>query len=224
MTVTEILDEARALLNDTGSAIYTDAACLPYIKKAWLELQNKYVALGVPYPKAIVSDLPVAALATTLNASAGFPTDFIQPIQLKEKAQGDPAWAYVPMVEKTWEPDDQQLTTLNNWSFRDGTIYFRGATTNRSVKLYYWKSFAVIASGATVIPYQEAKSVLAGRTAELCARFIGGNATRADSLLSDWVENFELIKSAKVREMQSMPVRRRGWKYTDKLLRRRLVG
>lgn len=217
MTVTDILDESRSLLNDTkvvGGTIYTDDVLLPAAKKAWLELQNKYLEAGIPYPQAISAPITVNALALTLT----LPSDFVSPIQLRERTPNDTTW--IPMTSRRWEPDDPMLTVLGVWAFRDGVIYFRGATQQRQVKLYYYKSFAVIAGVSTVIPYDEAKSTLAARIAAIAARYRGGMPERADSLDQDAQINLSMIISQKVKQQQILPVRRLPYKFRGAVRRR----
>jgi hypothetical protein len=217
LTVTDICDESRAELNDTkvaGGSVYTDAVLLPYAKKAWLELQNKYIEIGIPYPQAISAPIAVNAGALTLTS----PSDFILSIQLRERTPGDPTW--IPMYERQWESDDPQQSVLGVWAFRDGVVYFRGATSNREVKLYYYKSFALITAASSTIPYLEAKSCLAARIAALAARYIGGMPERADALDQDAMVNLDMLLGSKVRKMQSLPVRRMPYKFRGAVRRR----
>lgn len=217
MTVTDICDEARSLLNDTkvvGGTIYTDDVLLPHAKKAWLELQNKYIAAGIPFPQTISAPITVAALSLILT----LPSDFVSPIQLRERTPNDTTW--IPMTSRRWEPDDPMQSVLGVWSYHDGAINFRGATTERQVKLYYYKSFAVIVDQTTTIPFDEAKSVLASRIAAIAARYRGGAPERADSLDQDAQVNLDLILSTKIRQRQVTPVRRLPYKFRGAVRRR----
>lgn len=207
MQVKDVLDETSGLLNDTGRSLYSYAAMLPYFKKAWLELQNKLILNGMPYPLKIASPVTIAAAATTYGT---VPTDMVTPIKMREASVGGTDW--IPMRKTVWEPDDPQGASLGVWDFRNGSILFRGATQARQVKLYYNATLTTIVDETTTIPLDYARSVLAARVGALCAEFIGEDRERAASLNADFMANLDLAIDVGIQERQNLPKRRLPWR------------
>jgi hypothetical protein len=203
LLVSDILTEAMALLNDQQKSIYKDDKMLPFVRKAVNEAQLHLHSNGLPLVKEIASALPVLAGATVLVG----PTDMLYPMELSERASGNTG-TYSPMDETAWEPDEPMQTTLGVWSWREEEVKFRGATTNREVRLEYAKAFAAIAGVNSAVPWAQGQTFYAARVAELGARYIGENEQRAASLAPDAERaKFELTNIA-VKRMQGVPVRR----------------
>ena len=210
--VSVIITEAQVLLNDSSGALYPTATLLPFVKKAWRELQNRFIKLGrLPSSRVRATPITITALVTEYPAGS-IPTDFLEPLDLEERAVGS-SDLYTPMVQRDWEPNLEQSPSLQFWTWRDDVIKFLGATADRSVRLYYAKFFTVIADATTALPIPYAQTFLAARTAALASFYIGANSSRSNELNSDAGEALEEIVGIQVSHMQGMTFKRKPYGY-----------
>src|SRR5690348_7815083 len=209
-TVANILTEARALLNDTGSAIFTDTALLPLIKKAYQELQDELVLNGVGDIKESDDTVLLSNGATkTIDPSVTFP-DLILPVAMWEKpSNANPDTDYVAMVEYRFGPDIDQEEKMRFWYWEDGKIQLPRCTTNNIIlKVKYLKFLTVIVDVNTIIPIINCQTYLAARTAAIAAYSIGGNPDRAEIYNGDAQKRLGVIIQTLVKRQQGQPTRR----------------
>lgn len=208
-TVAQVMTEAKALLNDINGVFYTNTALLPYLNKAYRELQNVMNLHGLKNTVDVSATLTVTAGSTTIAAP---PADMLRPIELAERTPGS-GDQFTPMDERSWEPEDEQSTSLGVWTWREETIYLLGATQDREVRIRYVKSLSVLSGDGSIIAITNALTVLAARTAALAARFIGENPSRADELDTETGFSLDTFIVTAVRQNQGMPTRRRRTRY-----------
>lgn len=209
-TATEALDSARAYLNDVGKQIWTDTVLLPFLKEAHKDLLLVLWLNNIPVVKEKSLAINVTAVSgTTLT----LPADLLEPIWLKERAQGS-AQEWTQMVEKSFEPDIKQDTTLRYWTWREEQIKLVGSTTNREVLLHYWKGLAAIADATSPLGFILSETFLGPQTAGYAAGSVG-NTTLAGELLfvnGQTVgvagSKLDMIVRASIKGQQNLPARR----------------
>ncbi len=179
MLASEVMSQTAALLNDVGLNLYTYAVQLPYLQKANEDLEKKLAIFGAPQQR---KDTTITTLAAG-NTTVDLPSDFLLPIRLFERNNGDATNNWIPMHERDWVQENAvQTIYLGQWAFRDNKIYVIGATVAKDILLEYWRNLAVIASSSSTEDFAAAKGYLASRAAELLARYIGMNDNMADKI------------------------------------------
>lgn len=208
------LDEARILLNDVGATLYTNTILLPYLKKAYRELQQQLADNGVSVTREQSSALTLAANVTVLNSSStpALPTDLLYPITLEEKLSGESDINYIPMQEVEWIDNFEQTERLQVWSWRENEIKLNGATGTTLVRIRYFKSLAAIVDSTTNIPILDSETFLGSRTAALAAFTIGGSVDKATVLSTDAESALATLLSTQVKNRQNQPVRRKRFR------------
>ncbi len=221
LTADDVFDAAGALLNDPDKVTFTDAVQLPFLQISWRELQNFLLANGI----TDVDEFTTVALTITAQTQqwTSTPTDLLLPIKLWERAVGGSDQDWVEMDEQIPDPADPMETELEIWYFKEGDIWFRGATTNRQVIVRYQRELGAITGQASVIKVRGSLSFLSFRTAGIIAR-ARGNKSRANDLDADAKMHLDNIISTKVKDEQGMPARPRRYGFTRRANRsRRLI-
>lgn len=178
MLSSEVMDQAASFLNDTALDVYTYTTMLPYLKRANEDLEKKLIVYGTSEQRTKSAAIPVLADATTIT----LPSDFLLPLDLKERNVGETEDQWVDMTLLDWEPDATHTTYIEFWAFRNNAIYIKPPIVAKEVKLYYERALGVIIGSSSVIDFSLTKGYLAARTAELCARYIGMNSTFANEI------------------------------------------
>lgn len=216
----EALNSARSYLNDTGKSFWTDARLLPYLTEAYRDLLLILHSNGLPVLREKSSAITVAIGATSLT----LPSDFVEPIKLKERLSGS-SDTYVPMEEKDFAPDFDQVENLRYWAFREGAIEFIGATTARQVLLFYQKSLTIPTSAASALTFLYAETFLGPQTAGYAAGALG-NTTLAEALLyrvgkdedvSIAGSKLDTLIRFNVKGQQNLPARRLPYRRTRRI-------
>lgn len=209
----DCMDQSAAILNDTAKTLYTYVAQLPYLKIANDNLDLILIANGFSVQRRTTStaiQVPSSTGNITLNLAVL--TDMFLPIKLLERASGS-SDVFVPLDERDWEPEIKAVSSLGLWVFRDNNIYFPPVTSAREVKVDYWRQLSTIIDSTSVEEVTLAKTYLSARCAELCARFVGENTEKADSIRDNEVsqaqENLE-----RVYNKNSQGVRSRRRRFT----------
>jgi hypothetical protein len=211
VTATAIYTEARALLNDTSAAIYTDAVMLPFINKAYDELQSIFNDNDIPVnaEDTLVLTVPANTVTLSLTSTPALPADFMFPITLWERQQADNLQSdFMLMFARRTLPKRDPDTYLIDWVWQGEVIKLIGATAITEVQIYYKKKLTAIASGATEVLITDAKTFLAERLAGMCSFYIGENETRAATLQQAAELSADRLISRIVKMRQDTPVRR----------------
>lgn len=203
----DCMDEAASLLNDTAKAMFTYTAQLPYLKKANEDLELIMIANGASVQRQRSTNLLV--VASTNNIVLSQIPDMFVPINVWERASGSTD-LYVMLDFQSWEPNMNPIASLQYWTFRNNTIIFPPVQTNREVRVDYWRQLLPVTQSNSIEEILMSKTYLSARTAELCARYIGENESRANALRDNEVslaqDNLETIY---VKNNQSSRGRRR---------------
>jgi hypothetical protein len=208
-TAQQVVSEAQSLLNDAPGIFYTFDSLLPYLNKAYRELQDYYRLHGLKTTVDVAAVILVPAGSLSLGNP---PPDMLRPISLAERTPGSTE-QFTDMDERSWEPDETNTNHLRLWTWREETIYFVGASADREIRIRYVKSLADLTGGNSFIGISNSKLVLASRTAALGARFIGENSTRADELDTETGQALDRLIVTAIRQNQGLPARRRRTRY-----------
>ena len=208
-TADQVVQEAQGLLNDAGGVFYTFDSLLPYLNKAYRELQDYYNLHGLKTTVDVGTLMTIPAGTTVLTTP---PADMLRPLALAERTPGSTD-TFVEMDERSWEPDQVKTNHLLVWVWREEVINFLGATADREIRIRYVKSLADMSGAGSFVGIQNSKLVLASRTAALGARYIGENPTRADQLDQETGLALDRLIVTAIRQNQGLPARRQRTRY-----------
>jgi hypothetical protein len=175
------------MLNDDAQTNWTDAAMFPKLQQAHKELQIKLRRAAAPLMKTSYSE--VIGISDTGFASP--PADLVAPIQLWEKASGDPVTLYQLMTEADPLPNAVAQATMIWWAWQEEVVTFIGSTAARQVLMSYWRALPLPQVNTDLIGFIKGELYLAPRTAAICAGSVGQSAEMsalaalADSSLSE---------------------------------------
>jgi hypothetical protein len=184
---------------------------LPFMNKAYDELQSIFNDNDVPVNAAETAALTVPAGTTILDGSSTppLPDDFWFPVTLWERDEGDTEDGdFILMFPRRLLPNRAQVQTLIDWVWQAETILLIGATADREVKIYYKAKLTAVTDGSDDIIPADAKTFLAERLAGMCSFYIGENETRAATLQQAAELSADRLVSRIVKMRQDTPVRR----------------
>ena len=195
VTSGEIMDKSAALLNNQSKSVYTYTVQLPYLNMALQELQETFEHNNIPVTDTVTSDpidVPAGVIAIGFEPDMPvvdtpyLPDDFIEPKVLWERQSGvDP---YTPMTKLDFLPRYMEGVEINQFiyfTWQSQEIRFLAANQDNQIKMDYIRSlFAQFTDtdGEDEVAVVNCATFLEYKTAALCARFIGENFSRADSL------------------------------------------
>lgn len=206
------MDLSASLMNDTAKTVYTYVAQLNYFKMALTDLDMEFQLNNVPVTNKHTST-PLVPVGTT---AIPIPGDLVEIQKISERLAGsnDP---YVEMVKKEFIPGylNQPADSLLYYEWIGQLIQFSegGAQTPRQLKIDYIRSmFLNVSDQNTPVNVINTKNFLAFRTAALCARFIGEDTERADSLDSQANDYMDTILGIGTKGRQNIATRRRPFR------------
>jgi len=184
------LNLARALLNDTAAAVFTDTLLMPLLNSAYRGLQRELSENGVSVlteQQDIELDVNSSTGVTNTEisdvSSPQLPTDCLAPHMLWERATANTTDVFVPM-EKFMSGGDmlnlQPSSYLRLWEWREDKVNLIGATQSITVRLRYEKTLPLLTLGTDPVQIRSATDPLAFATAALAARSRGQRALAAD--------------------------------------------
>lgn len=211
---TVALDSARVYLNDVGQQIWTDTALIPYLKEAYKDLMIQLWLNGIPVIREKTST-PIVVPASSTPVILTLPADLVEPIGLKERAQGS-SEPWISMTETDFEPDTKPDVNLRYWAWREENINLVGATNNREVQLRYLKSLTIPTTTNSPLGFIFSEFFLGPQTAAYAAGSVG-NVSLAQELLFIHGSPTQMgiagakldgIIRANVKGQQNLPARR----------------
>lgn len=224
----EIFDKSAALLNDTAKSVYTNAAQLPYLNLALQELQEWFELYNVPVTDTITAaiNIPLGKTEIAFNAvspNPKLPDDLIETQVLWEREEGiNP---YVPMTRVNSLPQQLAGTDISQFGiyvWETQKIKFLPSTRDNDIKIEYIRNlFAAAVDANSAINVVNAASYLEFKNAALCARYIGENETRADSLDGQAILALDRATGISSKGRQGIITRRRPFRQSYK---RRYIG
>ena len=223
----DALNLARALLNDSSGAVFTDTLLMPLLNSAYRGLQRELAENGV----SVLSeqqdiDLEVNSTTGITNtelsdvSSPQLPTDCLMPHMLWERATANTTDVFVPM-EKFMSGGSmlnlQPSAYLRLWEWREDKINFIGATQAVTVRVRYEKVLSTLVLGTDPVMIRSATDPLAFATAALAARSRGARALAADLLGAAQLATENLIERY-VRPEQVKGRRRKPYGYRRRVI------
>lgn len=208
--VSDVLDEARVLLNDSGGVRYNNTILLPIFKKAYRELERRFKRSSVPRNNEVSSTIIIPALATSIPPGGGagqMPPDLSYPLTLVEKGVLDVD--FIPMEERQWEPFERQTNILGVWVWRQQEIKLLGATEIRHVRIRYVDNVPAITAPGDQVLIDDSEQYLASKVASIAAFSIAQNAERAAALDTAAENDYEELVSYHTKKYQGIRVRRK---------------
>ena len=203
-TVLDIMDSARSVyLNDPSGAIFTQAKLLPIIKEVYGYLQTALEKNGVQC-KNEQFQLRVPANTTTLPI---IPADFLWPVLLEERLYGS-SDLFTSMTQRRWPPSVLPTDKLIYWTWNGEIFQLVGATTDREVKLSYWKKFPALVDASTLV-LGKSEQFMAAKVAAVAHKFISQNESLAEAANSVADESLEEIINIFIKKQP--PVRRKPY-------------
>ena len=217
---------AAALCNDASQATYTNTNLLTHLQNAWLRLEMGFILNDLPVTEEISAKMDIAADVTVLDSASTpvIPTDLITPHRIEEKPNDANDDEYVDVTEVRYLPNRTQDTTLGEYVWREGAIYFVGATVAVDIRITYEKKLTAITSAATTIYVLDAELYLAAQTAAFAALILGGNAELSAGLQGMADNQYNSIIANRVKVGQNLPVRRKPYGYYRHTRRSRRIN
>jgi hypothetical protein len=218
----DALNLARALVNDSAGAVFTDTLLMPLLNSAYRGLQRELAENGVsvlaeqqdlslaPDPASGVTPAEISDVSTPQ-----LPTDCLVPHRLWERATANTADVFVPMEKFTSGGgmlNLQPSSYLRLWEWREDKINLIGATQAVTVRLRYEKLLPTLTLGADPVQIRSATDPLAFATAALAARSRGARALAQDLLGAAQMATEKLIERY-VRPEQAKGRRRKPYSY-----------
>ncbi|HEV2206631.1 MAG TPA: hypothetical protein VGR36_08825 [Candidatus Acidoferrales bacterium] len=218
----DALSLARALLNDTAAAVFTDALLMPLLNSAYRGLQRELAENGVsvlieqqdldlePDPTSGVTNTEISDAS-----SPQLPSDCLMPHMLWERATANTSDVFVPMEKFTSGGSMLNLqpsSYLRLWEWREDKINLIGATQAITVRIRYEKILPAVTLGTDPVQIRAATDPLAFATAALAARSRGARALAQDLLATAQMATENLIERY-VRPEQTKGRRRRPYSY-----------
>lgn len=212
LIASEVLDRARAHLNDVCGDLFDNAVLLPFLNAAWEELQTDLQAHGLPATTETTAVLTIAPGTLKLDGQStpNLPGNFIDPIDVYERVPGTKGWNR--MTEVPYGLFRGELgPRLGSWRWEEDGIQFIGSHNTVEILIRYTRSFDDVLGENSPIMMPGAKLFFIYRTAAEAARDIGQNQGRSDKLdlKAEW-EKSKFI-ATRVNGLQGHPVRKRGF-------------
>ena len=216
----DVFADVRAFLNDQANATFTDTVQLPYLNIASDELQQILEQHNIGVTNGVEIDIPITAGDTELSG-LNLPDDLIEIKNIYERISGA-SNEYQLMQRVEFLPQiNLQLAYLIYWTWNQQKIEFVGSTSDEQLKIEYIKRrLPKIINAATVIDIIGARSVLAYRTAGLCAEFIGENSDRAEALNGSAQRMLDSMLAINLKGQQAITTRRRPFRANFKFRQR----
>jgi hypothetical protein len=188
----DALNLARALLNDSAGAVFTDTLLMPLLNSAYRGLQRELAENGVSVlAEQQDIDLPLdpttGVTQTEISdvSSPQLPADCLVPHMLWERATANTTDVFVPMEKFTSGGgmlNLQPTTYLRLWEWREDKVNLIGATQEITVRVRYEKVLPELTLGTDPVLIRSATDPLAFATAALGARSRGARALAQDLL------------------------------------------
>jgi len=216
----DALNLARALMNDTAGAVFTDALLMPLLNSAYRGLQRELAENGVSVlieQQDLDLELDPTTGVTNIEISDAsdpqLPSDCLMPHMLWERATPNATDVFVPMEKFTSGGSMLNLQPsmyLRLWEWREDKINLIGATQAMTVRIRYEKVLPELTLGTDPIQIRASTDPLAFATAALAARSRGARALAQDLLATAQMATENLIERY-VRPEQLKGRRRRPY-------------
>lgn len=154
--VSDVNTRVKSLVGDLAGTVYSDAVLLPYVNSAYEELATAMRSAGVSIFKRTSSAIAIAAGTKLLGRTGGatqYPSDMLRPLELVERVTG--TGLYVRMSQSDGVMEDRAATALmQEWDWRDDTLYFPGASGIVQVIIEYEADLAALSGNSSPLLIQ----------------------------------------------------------------------
>jgi hypothetical protein len=208
MLASEVMDEAAALMNDSGKFTWGYPELLPYLQRAYRTMELTFFLNGVRELKEISTVIDILENSETIP----LPPDFVQPIAIAERAATS-SDSFMSVAESEWG-GDLKSDDIQYWVFREGELRINPPRTHREVKLRYRKSLMTITGENSNISIMLAKPYLSAKTAANASAFGASNAERAAILNAEANDCLSMLVNSEIRNQQGIKFRRRPYGYS----------
>jgi hypothetical protein len=214
----DALTLARALVNDTSGAVFTDTLLMPLLNSAYRGLQRELAENGVSVlmeQQDLELDQNVSTGVTNTEisdvSSPLLPTDCLMPHLLWERATANTGNVFVPMEKFTSGGmlNLQPSTYLRLWEWLEDKINLIGATQSITMRVRYEKVLPSLTLGTDPVQIRSATDALEYATA---ARSRGARALAVDLLCAAQTAIENLINRY-IRPEQTTGRRRKPYGY-----------
>lgn len=218
----QIITTVAALMNDAAQDEYTNAAVLPYLNLAMQILQETYQLNDIPVTHKTSSTLIVPANTPLIGytTTPALPPDLIEIESLWESNTTQNKW--VPMKRVDFLPNYMRGTSVSLfgiWAWKNQFIEVLPSNAIIDIKMDYVASMFVKVTIATIDQDLLATNIttyLEFQTAALCALFFAENESRAMALNGLAADALQRSLGIPIKQMQSMPIRRRPFRASYK--------
>jgi hypothetical protein len=209
----QVLDSARTHLNDEYGSLWTDQKLLPKLQEAHRELQSTLFLAGIPVINDVTAVLTVPANVidgqnVDMSTVAGYPTNLVRPIWMKERTVGQQNQDFIDMIEVDFIPSISKDTRLVYWAWIGQTIMLLGATNDVQVQLRYRGSITVPTKVTDDCVVLFSETFLSYRTAALAIASTGQDDNKFRTLDAMAERNLDKLMRTAIKEEQNLPVRR----------------
>ena len=215
-TAGQVLDSARTHLNDDNAINWQDTRLFPKLQEAYREMMASLLYSGVPLVHQVNNIMTVPAMSVDddnvdLSTIAGYPTDMIIPVWIKERSPGQLDTDFVDMTEVDYIPNITKSTDqLVWWSWMGQTIWVLGALTDVEIQIRYNKNLTPPVTVNDPIVVTQGETFLSYRTAALAAGSSGN--TQLNQFLSTQADrNLLTVVNISVKQLQNLPAKRRAY-------------
>ncbi len=208
------MDRVAALLNDTNRTLFTYSAQVPHLNIAIQELREELELNNIPASNASSAVIPLLAEEDNIGGDGPpLPQGLIEIQQLWQTPTGTNQ-PYLPVTKYEYLPHYFQTgisySVIPAWAWMEQMIKFVPCTADTDIKIDFIKVVIEDAINEnSQLSLLNCENVLSYRTAGLCARFIGENPTRADSLDLDARLAFDRFLGISTKGRQNINTRRR---------------
>ncbi len=221
-TAGEVMDQAAANLNDYAKTIYTYTAQLPHLRTAMDALKLEFQLNNCPVTNVTSQIIPLNVGDDHINppgmSPPNYPGDLIEIQGVWQRLQNsDEAWLPLRSVEfmpHYLEGENQNYGPyLPYYSWQQEMLKFPLVQVAMEIKIdFISEVIGNIKNENDSIGIINTKMALAFKTAELCARLLGENPTRADELKLEWQIAIDQVIGINVKGKQDMPARKRPFR------------
>lgn len=208
----EVLAAARTHLNDDEGLLWPDQKLFPKLREAHRALQLVLVQNGVPVINEVSTTFLVPTPMTDITAAAGYPTNILMPIWMKERGAFDPLQVFSDMIEVDFLPSIKPGPVLGYWTWNKQKITTVGATQDRYILLRYRGGIKIPQEVTDTIGPYFGELYLSYKTAALAV----GSVTPRDTDRIGYLEgqatmNLENVLANAAIQAQSLPTKRRPY-------------
>ena len=219
ITAAEVMNSARAYLNDVGATTFDNTVLLPYLKTAVRDLRELMQQSNLPVTNEVEEVLNLTAGTTEVSfvTTPALPQNLTQIRQIWERQHDNPPWVPMKRVEflPYWQ-DGQLVQQFSVWAWIDNKIKLLESSQDNDLKLNFIKQLLQVVDENSVIGVINGESFLAYRTGSLAARWTGEDIARADQLDDEASNAWDRLASIENKGKQAIYKRRlpfrMGWK------------